>query len=106
MAMDPEKLRYLAAKGHLGHAALLDPDAYVQQAMPQVGIPGSEQIAQNSTNEFGLSDRLKISIPKEQVPDTGTTKNIRSPEQAAKNEERLRNGMSTDQVTQLDQLGQ
>lgn len=44
MAADANKLRYLAARGHFGHSALLDPDVFVNQTAPSLGI----QVAQNS----------------------------------------------------------
>lgn len=42
--MDSNKLRYLAERGHLGHAALLDPDAFLA-AVP-MELKASPQIPQ------------------------------------------------------------
>ncbi len=44
MAADPNQLKYLAARGHFGHEALLDPDTFVSQGAAKLGI----QVADNS----------------------------------------------------------
>lgn len=66
--MDVAKLRYLAERGHLGHAALLDPDTFVAQAAPLLGPPVGQLTAQNKTNELGLGDSLTIGISREAAP--------------------------------------
>lgn len=50
--MDPGRLKYLAQKGMMGHAALLDPDTHVAQVMAQ--LPGP-LVAQNTPNELGIT---------------------------------------------------
>ncbi len=45
MAADSSQLRFLAARGHFGHAALLDPDTFVGTTAPNLGI----QVADNKT---------------------------------------------------------
>ncbi len=67
-------LHYYASRGMLGHSALLDPEAFVAQAPPemqaigQMGPPDGELVAKNSVNELGLADRLKIPIDRAAAP--------------------------------------
>ncbi len=64
--MDADKMRYYASRGHLGHAALLDPEAYVaanatpeptalQQAVQE--LPGDIKSAFSTE---GLSNSLDL----------------------------------------------
>lgn len=64
LLMDANKLRYLAERGHLGHAALLDPDTFMAspQAAPLLGPPGGQLMAQGDTNPQGFKDTMKITL--------------------------------------------
>lgn len=106
MGVDMGELRRLAAKGYLGHSALLSPDSFVSSIQPYA--PGI-QVAQNSTNEIGLEDRLKVAIPQEQIMPVAapaTSGGVRSKDQAKRNYDRLSQGMDPAEVSRLDALGQ
>ncbi len=97
MAADPNQLRYLAAKGHFGHAALLDPDTFVNASVP---TPGT-QVAQSDTNEFGFPDKLKVTLPRngpdlEGMSSSPTT--IRTQSEADLNLRLLQSGVPMEEV--------
>ncbi len=93
MAADPNRLRYLASKGHFGHSALLDPDTFVSTGAPALGI----QVADNATPGPPVKG-----MESEKNPDLGAI----SPEYdknydlAAKamNDRMLKSGMSQDEI--------
>ncbi len=101
-------LHYYASRGMLGHSALLDPEAFVAQAPPemqaigQMGPPGGELVAKNSVNEFGLADRLKIDLSKNPAPvaepASGNSPSVRSRARSQRNEELMQQGMSASDI--------
>lgn len=102
MAADASKLRYLASRGHFGHAALLDPDTFVASASSDLG----PLVAQNSTNEFGFSDKLKINLDQEQMAPSAANQgapSIRTKEQADLNERLLRQGFTPQEIMAREQ---
>lgn len=94
-----KSLEYYAKRGLLGldaHDAAHSGDVETLQKMfPQFGPPGGQLVAQNtpSVNEFGFEDKLKVNVPRANIPSMnlggeapteGTTrsKRIRSQEEA------------------------
>ena len=73
MAADPARLKYLAERGHFGHAALLDPEAFVQSAQPAIAAP---LVAQNSVNELGIPDKMTLGTVREAAPKASTVGTI------------------------------
>ena len=99
-------MRRAAEKGFLGFDALINPDSVAPAIQPQGALPGAMVAQNDATNELGFADRLKVSIPHEQalqqagIPSSGIQ--VRSAEQAARNEQLLQQGYSADQIKSME----
>jgi hypothetical protein len=91
-----EQLRIAASKGFLGHSALLDPDTFAETHGVDEPVGGA-LVAQNSTNAFGLEDRLTTPITKEKAA-SNSVRNIRTKARKEQNEKLLKAGVSAEQI--------
>lgn len=111
-----DKLYQAAQKGFLGHSALLDPQAAVEQYAPQAAsLPDiGSLVAQNAaTNEFGFADRMKADISLTDAekaagmgrgaPSQPTSAPVRSKAQADLNERLLQQGYSAAAIKAMEQ---
>lgn len=105
--MDAGRLKQLAARGHFGYAAMLEPDEFVSQVAPALGPPEGQLVAQNATNEFGFSDKMKINLQPESAPasQTSGSPGVRTKAQADLNERLMQQGVPPAEILRREREG-